>query len=87
MLTTLADMANRKGTDFAEVIRQIGFTQLPSGDALCVVARGGPIDQEIQGILKAWLWGQGIDAASDVIRKLFDGGESLGTSAINQVRT
>lgn len=80
-------MANRKGTDFAEVIRQIGFTQLPSGDALCVVARGGPIDQEIQGILKAWLWGQGIDAASDVIRKLFDGGESLGTSAINQVRT
>lgn len=75
LLTALSDMANREGTEFEEIIRQIGFTQLPSGDGLCVVARGGPIDQEVQGIMKAWLWSVGIGAASDVLGDAIDLGQ------------
>lgn len=77
LMSELMDVVkSQEEVDIGDVVRQIGFTQLPHGNGLCVVARGGPIDQEIQGILRVWLWKAGIDAVADVLGEAIDLGET-----------
>jgi hypothetical protein len=68
----LLQSADLEKVDLEEVLRQIAFSPLPQGTGLCVVAKGGPIDEEIQGVLRVWLWTVGIDAVGDVLSEIID---------------
>lgn len=76
----LKDVAKDQNFDMAEITRQIGFTRLPHGNGLCVVARGGPISGELETVLSAWLWNTGIKEAGGVLGDAV----GIGADAVNK---